>query len=193
MGDMQASKPAGQSGPGNDTMRWSECTGPAHPRLAVCTWPARLSHCVDTCAHRFPVFGRGLLQEGLHTVMLAQLYSIPSTVLPIAPDPASDPASEPWKTRFGKEMLPRFADQAHFWKGSVLDAYHQHHNAHCAVPFCRSRTTPCFTPQLHPRTETCARQEPAWPALFSPIYGALSYCVATRMGATRDAHTHLTT
>lgn len=27
--------------------------------------------------------------------------------LPIAPDPASDPASEPWKTRFGKELLAR--------------------------------------------------------------------------------------
>lgn len=60
---MQASRPAGQSGLSNDTMRWTECTGPAHPRLAASVpgQPGPLT--VSLPAHRFPVFGRGLLQE----------------------------------------------------------------------------------------------------------------------------------
>lgn len=108
---MQASRPAGQSGLSNDAMRWSECTGPAHPRLAVSVPSPAGSLTVSLLVHTLlPSFWAGIARRGptqtAHTVILAQSY-LPSTVLPIAPDPASDPASEPWKTRFGKELLPR--------------------------------------------------------------------------------------
>lgn len=73
-----------------------------------------------------------------------------------------------------------------------LPGAYQYHNAHCAVPFCRSRTTRCLTPQLHTRAETCARQEPAWPALhstvFSPFYSMEPSASYEKWSDTRRGH-----
>lgn len=106
-------KPAGQSGPGNDTMRMERMHLVLPTRdLPPVPGPA-VSLTVSIPCTSLPSFWAGtLLEEGLpiHSSVLfmlvgVQLYFLPSTEVPIAPDPASDPASEPWKTRFGKEML----------------------------------------------------------------------------------------
>lgn len=159
----QASRPAGQSGLSNDTMRWSECTGPAHPRLAACVpgQPGPLT--VSILAHRFPVFGRGL-----HTVD-ATCFTQYSTAH------CTGPSLGAMEDQIRQRDAAPGVDQAHFRKGGILKLTSITMPI-VAVPSCscRTRTTRCFTPQLHHRAETCARQEPAWPVLFSPSYGALS-------------------
>lgn len=71
---MQASRPAGQSGLSNDTMRWSECTGPAQPRLAASV-PGQpgASHCVATCTS-LPNFWAGTARRGPTYTLHSRCY-----------------------------------------------------------------------------------------------------------------------